>query len=250
MLGDPAGARPAQLSGEDMNATTKTLGLAFALSIAALGAACASPKPAESAAKAGEASAAGAAPSEAPGGAASAAPHAAPAASEAPQVGAVPAGGPATNTPVGPSKYIDDVKRIGIDLKKATELEKIGLSDKKKLMPFFQKSMGYDACTGCHAEGGDYKQVTRNMKITRGMWKSFVVALRDDKGNAVFCDSCHQGKAKVLNRSDKKALQKFMEDEYEHKLTRADKKDNACTSCHGDEMETKIIEKIWKIAAK
>jgi hypothetical protein len=235
-----------------MNATTKTLGLTFALAIAALGAACGpSLPPTETPSGASTATPeAGGAPSATPEAAPSAGPSAAPAASGAPAAGPVSAaGGPSGNTPLGPSKYLEDVKKIGIDLKKATELEKIALSEKKKLMPLFQKSLGYDSCSGCHVEG-DYKQATRNMKIARGMWKSFVAALRDEKGNPVFCDSCHQGKAKLLNRADNDGVQKFMKSDYQDKLTRADKKDHECSTCHGEGMEMKIIEKIWKVPAK
>lgn len=233
-----------------MNATTNTFVLAFALALTALGAACGSPPPAES--PSGVPTEASAAPSSAPAEATPGAPPRAP--GPAPAASAAPAAGPAAgassgNVPIGPSKYIDDVKKLGIDFKKATELEKISLPEKKKLMPFFQKSLGYDSCAGCHVEG-DYKQVTRNMKITRGMWKAFTAALRDEKDNPVFCDSCHQGKAEVLNHADKKAVEKFMETDYQNKLTRADKKDHTCSSCHGEEMETKIIEKLWKISAK
>ena len=48
------------------------------------------------------------------------------------------------------------------------------------------------------------------MLITREMWKHYVSELRDDKGGLLFCDSCHAGSAKVLDRSDKKALARFM----------------------------------------
>lgn len=231
-----------------MNATTKTLGLVFALTIGALGAACGPPPSPETPNGASTgAPEAGSSPGATPGSSApSGEPGAAPASSSAP---APAAGGPSGNTPIGPSKYIEDVKKIGIDFKKATELEKIPLADKKKLMPFFQKSLGYDSCTGCHVDG-DYKQATRNMKIARGMWKSFVAALRDDKGNPIFCDSCHQGKAKLLNRANRKAVADFMESDYQNKLNRADKKDHACSTCHGEDMETKIFEKSWKISAK
>jgi hypothetical protein len=227
-----------------MNATTKTLGLAFALAIAALGAACGPPPSPETPNGAPEA---GSSPSVAPGsGAPSGEPGAAPATSSAP---APAAGGPSGNTPLGPSKYIEDLKKIGIDLKKSPELEKIPLAEKKKLMPFFQKSLGFDSCTGCHVDS-DYKQVTHNMKLARGMWKSFVVALRDEKSNPIFCDSCHQGKAKLLNRANRKGVSDFMESDYQNKLNRADKKDHVCSSCHGEDMETKIFEKIWKIPPK
>jgi hypothetical protein len=153
------------------------------------------------------------------------------------------------STPIQASKMLEDVKKTGVNLAKVGELEKIPLAQKKKLMPLFQKALGYEACTGCHVDG-DYKKETRNIKITRGMWKHFVAEVRDEKGGAVFCDTCHDGTAKNLDRSDRKALEKFMEDEYEHKLTRADKKDNECSSCHGDAMEMKIIEKLWGISAK
>ena len=34
------------------------------------------------------------------------------------------------------------------------------------------------------------------------------------------------------------------------KLTRADKKEHACSTCHGESMEIAIIDKLWKIPAK
>jgi hypothetical protein len=162
---------------------------------------------------------------------------------------APPAAAGKPSTPIRASKMLDDVKKAGVDLKKIPELEKMPLSVKKKLMPLFQKSMGYADCQGCHVKD-DFKAETRHIKITRQMWKHFVVALRDEKGGAVFCDTCHDGSDKNLDRTDRKAVEKFMEEEYEHKLTRADKKDNECTSCHTDTMEMKIIEKVWGIAAK
>jgi len=159
------------------------------------------------------------------------------------------AAGPNKSTPIQASKMLEDVKKSGLDLAKLPKLGKMPLAQKKKIMPLFQKSLGYADCKGCHVEN-DYKAETRNLKIARGMWDNYVSALRDEKGGALFCDSCHNGTAKNLDRSDKKALGKFMEDEYEHKLTRADKKDHECSTCHGDAMEMKIIEKLWGIAAK
>ena len=171
-----------------------------------------------------------------------------PAATTPPASSAAP-GEVVSNVPVRPSAMLGDLQKIGIDLKKIPPLEKLELTQKKKLMSLFQRSMGYAACTGCHVDG-DFQQVTRAMKITRGMWNSYVSALRDDKGGALFCDSCHAGAAKVLNRSDKKALAKFMEENYEDKLSRADKKSHGCTTCHGEDMQMKIIDKLWAIPAK
>jgi hypothetical protein len=159
------------------------------------------------------------------------------------------AGGGEKSVPIAASKMIEDLKKLGVNVDKIPELSKIPLNTKKKVMPLMQKALGYSACTGCHVEG-DFKAETRNMKISREMWKAYSVNLRDEKGGAVFCDTCHSGQAKVLARGDKEALKKFMEDEYEHKLTRADKKDMECATCHGDTMELKIIEKLWKIPAE
>lgn len=162
---------------------------------------------------------------------------------------APPAAAAKKSTPIRASAMLEDVKKAGVDLKKIPELEKMPLAAKKKLMPLFQKALGYADCQGCHVKD-DFKADTRNLKITRGMWKHFVVAARDEKGGALFCDSCHDSSPKNLDRSDRKAMEKFMEDEYEHKLTRADKKEMECTTCHTDTMEMKIIEKVWGIAAK
>ncbi|MEO7327663.1 MAG: hypothetical protein ABI193_03725 [Minicystis sp.] len=162
---------------------------------------------------------------------------------------ATPAPAAVNNVPLQPSKMLEDVKKIGLDLRKVGDLEKIEMSQKKKLMQLFQRSMGYSSCTGCHVEG-DFAKDTRNLQITRQMWRHYVVALRDDKGGPLFCDSCHAGNAKLLDRGDKKALVTFMTENYEGKLSRADKKEHGCVTCHGDDMQMKIIEKSWKIPAK
>ncbi|MDI1435989.1 cytochrome c3 family protein [Polyangium sorediatum] len=157
------------------------------------------------------------------------------------------AGKPSTN--LRQSQLLEDIKKIGLAPDKLQDLPKIGLAQKKKLMPLFQKALGYKDCNGCHVEG-DFKAETRKIKITRGMWKNFVVGLRDEKGGALFCDSCHDGNEHVLNHADKKALETFMDEQYEDKLTRADKKDMECGTCHGDPFEGDIITKVWGIAKK
>lgn len=225
-----------------MRPRSTTLALTFVLSSAAL-AACGPPPPAVGPENGTPTAPTGVtAPTAAPG--VSATPTAGPTAS--PPV--APAGKP--NTPVQHSKLVEDAKKLGIDFKKVPDIEKIPLDQKKKLMPLFVKALGYESCNGCHAEGGDFKKETHNLKVARGMWNHFVKTMRDDAGNAVFCDSCHSGQQKILNREDKTALKKFMETDYEDKLTRADKKENGCATCHGDAMETKIIEKLWGVASK
>ena len=120
---------------------------------------------------------------------------------------------------------------------------------KKAVMALFVKALGYEGCTGCHV-GDDYEKPTRNIKVARKMWDHFVVGMRDAKGGTLFCDSCHGGKAQSLDRSNMEALQKLMETDYQGKLTRADKKEHDCSTCHGNGPEPKIIEKLWGIAPK
>lgn len=150
------------------------------------------------------------------------------------------------NQPIQPSAMIDDVKKIGFDMKKVPTLESLPMAQKKKVMPFFVKALGYQNCGGCHVEG-DFKKETHNIKLARQMWDHFIVQERDAKGGNIFCDSCHNGKQKLLDRSNKDALKKFMESDYVGKLTRADKKDQECATCHTDTFEMKIFEKVWGI---
>jgi hypothetical protein len=153
---------------------------------------------------------------------------------------------PAESIPIGTTSMAADFAKIGIDLKKPPKLETIKLMTKKKMMPFFQKSLGLEECTGCHAEG-DYKKNTRMVQIARNMWNQFVVDMRDEKGGPLLCDNCHQGKQKLLARGDKEALAKFMEANYEKKLTLVSGDDNGCTTCHGSEMEMDIFGKLWNV---
>ncbi len=138
---------------------------------------------------------------------------------------------PPVSVEIVPSKMIADIKAIGIDLDKAPNLSAIDLPHKRKLMPFFVKALGMSNCAGCQS----------------AMWTHFVQGLRAKGGGALFCDSCHQGRQKLLARGDKKALAKFMEANYQDKLERADKKDHSCETCHSDPFEGKVFAKLWGI---
>jgi len=157
-----------------------------------------------------------------------------------------PPAGPA-GTPVQASTLLADVKKAGIDPAKNPVLEKMSSADKKKVMPFFVKALGYKDCTGCHASLSDYKTVTHNMQLTRGMWDHFIAYGRDTNDAVMFCDSCHAGKDKILNREDKAGVKKFMESDYVGKIHRADKKAMECTTCHSDKMELDIFGKVWGV---
>jgi hypothetical protein len=153
---------------------------------------------------------------------------------------------PSVSVEIVPSKMIADIKAIGIDLDKAPNLAAIDLPHKRKLMPFFVKALGMSNCAGCHLPG-DFKASTHNKDMASAMWTHFVQGLRAKGGGALFCDSCHQGRQKLLARGDKKALAKFMDANYQDKLERADKKDHSCERCHSDPFEGKVFAKLWGI---
>jgi hypothetical protein len=154
---------------------------------------------------------------------------------------------PDRNTPIGETKLLTGVKQLGVDVRKP--LGSLPNAKKKELMNFFVKALGYEDCQGCHI-GDDYERETRNMKITRKMWETFIMPLRDAQGGTLFCDSCHAGKAKPLDRANDDGLKKLMETDYQGKITRADKKEHDCSTCHGSGPEPKIIEKLWGIKPK
>lgn len=162
---------------------------------------------------------------------------------------AVPAEPPGmgASTPIGASAMAKDAAKLGVDFKRP--LGSLPLSTKKQVMKLFVKSLGFESCEGCHVEG-DFKTETRNLKIARKMWDTFVVKMRDQKGEPVFCDSCHNGKEKLLDRASDASLKRFMDAEYKGKLTRADKQDNNCGQCHGYPFVGPIIRETWGIAAK
>jgi len=223
-----------------MNALTKTTGLAIALFTAMVGAACGSAPPQVD----GPVS---------PGGETPAGPGATAPADGGGDVtpptdggGDTPAAPKGENTPLKATEMLAAIKKAGLDPAKLPPMAKLTMGQKKKIMPALKKSLGYSECTGCHVEG-DYKKKTRNTAIALKMWDEFVVPLRDEKGGPLFCDSCHSGTAKVLAHGDEDGVKKFMESDYEGKLTRADKEELACTTCHGDAMDNHIIQDLWEI---
>ena len=150
-----------------------------------------------------------------------------------------PVEGPKTSVVPGQTDLLDDLQQIGIDITTDTDLTAIDLVKKKKVMRLFTKSLGTD-CSGCHAD--DFKEDTENKRIARHMWSDFVAKMRDQSGNPIFCDTCHQGKMKVLARDDDKILAAFMKANYVEKMTRADKAEHKCATCHGDPFDPDIFK--------
>jgi Cytochrome c7 and related cytochrome c len=175
---------------------------------------------------------------------------AAPAASAAlPGGGVQPApSGSAASGPLGPpavavdmkspisTAMVDDLKALGLDAKNLPPIEKLEPRALRGVMKIMAKSLGV-RCGDCHQEG-DFAAPTRRKKIAAHMWDEFAVklSLGDGQGQPapLFCDSCHQGRTTLLDRRDKKALSKWMDDNFASKLQRKDGKSEECESCHVD----------------
>jgi hypothetical protein len=220
--------------------TSSSLLLALALAASATAAACgSSPTPG---------------PTEPGPGATALPPEVAPPPSSqpTPPPSAAPSGGPATpppdskNVPIRASAHLEKLTALGLDPKNLPPFDKLTGDQKKKVMPLFKQSLGFAECSGCHQEG-DFKKVTKKMKIARGMWDHFAVGLRREGGEALFCDSCHGGREEPIDDDDLEALKKFMATEYVGNLERKDGKAHDCKTCHGDKLELDIIGKLWKI---
>src|SRR5438552_3573380 len=108
-------------------------------------------------------------------------------------------------------------------------------------------SLGCALAAACGPSAPPAASPTAAAPSASAMWTHFVQGLRAKGGGALFCDSCHQGRQKLLARGDKKALAKFMEANYQDKLERADKKDHSCETCHSDPFEGKVFAKLWGI---
>ena len=168
------------------------------------------------------------------------------------------------NTSVVPSRFDKEISALGLDPRKLPLFASLTLEQKKGLMPLFAKSLGYakdgdPGCAGCHV-AGDYKLPTRNRGLSRQMYDRWSVGLEIDLGSqavgptrpsgaTLFCDSCHESKSKVLDRSNADVLKAFMKAEYEGKLLRRDELPMSCATCHGDELEIAIFDKVWKAEA-
>jgi hypothetical protein len=170
-------------------------------------------------------SAVGPSGSASPAGSASAA-----ATSVGPGVAAPP--GPVEMKPPAATAMVADLQGLGLDAKTLAPIEKLDPKALRAVMKLFARSLGVK-CGDCHTEG-DFAAPTRRKKIAAKMWNEFVGKLTLADGSPLFCDSCHQGRIKLLDRSDKKALGKWMQASFADGLKRKDGKTEECESCHVD----------------
>ena len=130
------------------------------------------------------------------------------------------------------SAMVADLQALGLDAKNLPPIEKLEPKTLRGAMKLIARSLGAK-CTDCHVDG-DFAASTRDKKIAAKMWDEFVGKLTMQGGAPLFCDSCHQGRFKLLDRGDKKALGKWMDASFVAPMTRKDGKTQECESCHVD----------------
>jgi hypothetical protein len=130
-----------------------------------------------------------------------------------------------------PSTVQAELKALALDPNDLPPIEKLDAKALRGVMKLIAKSLGAK-CADCHAEG-DFASPTPRKKVAAKMWDEFVVKLAfATDGSPIFCDSCHQGRVKQLDRTDKKVLGKWMDANFVDKLKRKDGKDHDCETCH------------------
>lgn len=150
-----------------------------------------------------------------------------------------------------PSKLVTDLQALGIDTNRLPTLDSVKQDPNKlrAVMNTFAKSLGVD-CNGCHAagEGGaglDYAASTPSKNVAWRMWERFVGGLAFADGTALYCDSCHQGNRRMLDRSDDTKVTAWMTANFVDKLRRRDGAVHSCETCHGTPFDRGFLS-LWR----
>jgi hypothetical protein len=147
---------------------------------------------------------------------------------------------PPAAEPPAPSAFAADLAALGLDVQNLPPMDKLEPRALRGVMRLFARSLGVK-CADCHEPEGSgaasagarsFAMPTRRKKIATHMWNEFLVKLAAADGSPLFCDSCHEGRVRYLDRRDKKALASWMDAHFVAKLTRKDGKDHGCETCH------------------
>lgn len=165
------------------------------------------------------------------------------------------AGDPGKTPPIVASTHEADLKNAGLDPEKLPAFDtmingfktdaKGSLAAATPVMSLFVASTGR-ACDQCHTEA-NHAVLPETRNLVAGMWDKWVRGMRFGEGGYLFCDSCHQGKSKFLDRSDKGKLESWMDQNFESRLEQADGKGNSCGTCHGEPFNEKFLDN-WRAA--
>jgi hypothetical protein len=152
--------------------------------------------------------------------------------------------------PPRPTNFTTDLRALGLDETNLPRIEDLEPRTLRGVMKLMAQSLGFK-CRDCHQEG-DFSAPTRRKKIAAKMWDEFVVRLvfaapqggaggpmALDAGadaslnaGAVFCDSCHEGRSALLDRSDANALAGWMSRNFVAPFARKDGMVHNCETCH------------------
>jgi len=153
-----------------------------------------------------------------------------------------PPGGHASRAPqmrpVVASQMADELRAMQLDPANLPLFEQLSSWKKRRLMSTFTRALGI-GCTGCH-DASDYRAPTKEQAITVQMWNEFTRPYTV-RGGTLFCDSCHQGSDRYLDRHDSEATRRYMTESFTSELQRHDSKNVQCETCHGDPFEYEIL---------
>jgi hypothetical protein len=145
--------------------------------------------------------------------------------------------------PVRASTVSARLVHAGLDPKNLPPLEKLTHGQRDQVMRLFSETLGVP-CIGCHAEG-DMRADTSRKRVAKRMYNEITRVVATDKGQPVFCDSCHQGEMWVLNRADKGKISDYMSEQYTGGLKAALGGEIECDTCHGGRTEFTFLTE-WK----
>ena len=131
-------------------------------------------------------------------------------------------------TPV-PTALVAELDALGLDARDLPPIEKLDPRALRGVMKLMARSLGLK-CSDCHAEG-DFAAPTPRKHIATRMWNEWAAKMTLNDA-PLFCDSCHQGRIKLLDRSDKTALSRWMADNFVSLLKLKDAQPTQCETCH------------------
>ena len=132
---------------------------------------------------------------------------------------------------------------LGLDPRHLPSLGEVPAASMNPLMDTFDDSL--DACCeDCHVKN-DPRAPTKAKRISGEMWHRFTQELVTLDGQPAYCDSCHGGAVRFLDRRDPGALRQWMRDNYVGKLRKRNGSAVTCATCHGEPFEPRILERLW-----
>jgi hypothetical protein len=142
--------------------------------------------------------------------------------------------------PPVPSAYLAELDALGLDPNDLPPLQKLDAKALRGVMKLFSRSLGV-TCGDCHED--DFAAPTPRKRIATKMWNEYVVKLAFSADvSPLFCDSCHQGRTALLDRSSAEALGAWMKTSYVDPLKPKSDVPMSCETCH-ENMQMRFLNK-------